>query len=115
MIIGFGVNHSHEEEDLPETGTSLRRLGGPGAEVPLVELTWDLVIGLERELGRLEDTASAVESYRELSVHRSGDAISCRVGEQVVEGTFLGFDDRGRLRLDRHGEEILVASGEVIE
>jgi len=115
VIIGFGVNHSHEGEDLPETGTSLRSLGGPGAEVPLVELTWDLVTGLERELDRLEDTASAVESYRELSVHRPGDAISCRVGEQVVEGTFLGFDDRGRLRLDRHGEEILVASGEVIE
>lgn len=114
-IIGFGVNHSHEGEDLPETGTSLRRLGGAGAEVPLAELTWDLVTGLESELSRLDDTASVVEGYRELSVHRPGDAISCRVGEQVVEGTFLGFDDRGRLRLDRHGEEVLVASGEVIE
>jgi BirA family biotin operon repressor/biotin-[acetyl-CoA-carboxylase] ligase len=114
-IIGFGVNHSHAAEDLPETGTSLRTLGGPGAEVSLVQLTWDLVAGLEGELARLEDAGTAVESYRELSVHRPGDAISCRVGEQIIEGTFLGFDDRGRLRLDRHGEEILVASGEVIE
>ena len=117
-IIGFGVNHSHEDEDLPETGTSLRRLEGPGAEVSLAELTWDLVNGLENELTHLEDLAYVVEGYRELSVHRPGDSISCRVGEQVVEGTFLGFDESGRLRLERHGEEgeeVLVASGEVIE
>ena len=119
-IIGFGVNHSHEAEDLPETGTSLRRLGGPGAGakiqlISLAELTWALVAGLERELAHLEDLAYAAEGYRELSVHQPGDAISCRVGEQVVEGTFLGFDERGRLRLERGGKEILVASGEVIE
>lgn len=114
-IIGFGVNHSHASEDLPnlsETAASLEQLGG---RVPLAELTWDLVAGLERELTHLEDLASTVASYRELSVHRPGDAISCRIGEQVVEGTFLGFDERGRLRLDHRDEEILVSSGEVIE
>lgn len=111
-IIGFGVNHSHAGEELPETATSLGLLG---VQVPLAELTWDLVAGLESELPHLEDLASTVASYRELSVHRPGDAISCRIGEQVVEGTFLGFDELGRLRLDRRGEEILVSSGEVIE
>jgi BirA family biotin operon repressor/biotin-[acetyl-CoA-carboxylase] ligase len=117
-IIGFGVNHSHGDEDLPnllETATSLRRLGGPGAGISLAELTWDLVNGLERELTHLEDLAYAVEGYRELSVHRPGDVLSCRMGEQIVEGTFLGFDERGRLRLNCGEEEILVASGEVIE
>jgi len=122
-IIGFGVNHSHQEEDLPETGTSLARLGGPGAgaKIPmtplitLAELTWDLVAGLERELAHLEDPGYAIESYRELSVHRPGDAISCRIGDAVVEGTFRGFDERGRLLLERGGEEVAVSSGEVIE
>jgi BirA family biotin operon repressor/biotin-[acetyl-CoA-carboxylase] ligase len=122
-MIGFGVNHSHAEEDLPETGTSLERLSGPGAGakipliqlIPLAELTWDLVAGLERELAHLEDLAYAVESYRELSVHQPGDAISCRIGEQVMDGTFRGFDGRGRLRLNCEEEEILIASGEVIE
>lgn len=117
-IIGFGVNHSHEAEEMPETATSVRRLGGPGAEISLVELTWDLVAGLERELTHLEDLAYAAEVYRDLSVHRPGDFLSCRVGEQVVEGSFLGFDERGRLRLQRPGDEggeILLASGEVIE
>lgn len=114
-IIGFGVNHSHATGDLPEAGTSARLLGGAGAERSLQELTWDLITGLERELEHLEDLTYAVAGYRELSVHQPGDAISCRVGAEVVEGMFLGFDERGRLRLQKGGEEILVASGEVIE
>lgn len=114
-IIGFGVNHSHAAEDLPENGTSLRLLGGSAAERSLVDLTWDLIASLERELTHLDDLAYAVEEYRELSVHQPGDAISCRIGAEVVEGMFLGFDDHGRLRLQQGGEEIVVASGEVIE
>lgn len=114
-LIGFGVNHTHTEDDLPPAGTSLRLLGGAGAEVPLAALTWDLVGGVERELEHLDDLAYAVEGYRELSVHQPGDVLSCQVGETLVEGTFLGFDTYGRLRLDRGGEEVLVASGEVME
>lgn len=114
-IIGFGVNHSHAPEDLPQTGTSVRLLGGAGDLVDLVNLTWDLVLAVERELKHLNDFAYAVAAYRKLSVHQPGDAISCRIGAEVVEGMFLGFDDRGRLRLQQGSEEILLASGEVIE
>ena len=114
VIIGFGVNHSHAPGELPETGTSVRLLSG-GAERSLIDLTWDLITSLEQELAHLDDLAYAVAAYRELSIHQPGDAISCRVGAEVVEGMFLGFDDRGRLRLQRGSEEILVASGEVIE
>lgn len=112
-IIGFGVNHGHEAGDLPETGTSLRLLGA--GDAPLARLAWDLISGLESELEHLGDFAYAVEGYRGLSVHRPGEPISCRVGEGTIEGRFLGFDERGRLRLDRNGEELLLSSGEVVE
>jgi biotin-(acetyl-CoA carboxylase) ligase len=112
-LIGFGVNHGHRAEDLPPGATSLGLLGAGG--VPLAQLTWDLVAGLESELARLGDIGYAVERYRRSAIHRPGDPIACRVGEEVVEGTFLGFDDRGQLRLRRRGgEEMRVAAGEVI-
>ena len=112
-LIGFGVNLFHEAEDLPETGTSLRLLGGNGAS--LVDLTWDLVEGVEAELAHLGDAAYAVESYRPLSVHQPGERIVCRFGDTEIEGTFAGFDETGRLLLDSEGRRIPVAAGEVIE
>jgi BirA family transcriptional regulator, biotin operon repressor / biotin---[acetyl-CoA-carboxylase] ligase len=117
-IIGFGVNHGHDESELPEAGTSLRLLAGSLPLPPLAslgELTWDLVAALERELEHLGDVPYAVASYREHTVHRPGDALSCRVGDKVVEGRFLGFDERGRLLLESGGEELSLAAGEVVE
>ena len=111
-IVGFGVNHGHTAEELPETATSIRLLHG---DVPLARLTWDLVAALESELAHLGDTDYAVAAYRDLAVHRPGEPIVCRVGDGLIEGTFRGFDERGRLRLERDGEELELTAGEVIE
>lgn len=110
-LIGFGVNIRHGQGDLPETGTSIRLLGGVAG---LEELTWKLVEGLERELEHLGDLAYAAAAYRERSVHRPGDRLTCRVGETSVEGAFVAIDDQGRLVLDNGGEELRLSSGEVM-
>jgi BirA family biotin operon repressor/biotin-[acetyl-CoA-carboxylase] ligase len=112
-LIGFGVNLFHGKGDLPETATSLQLAGGDGGS--LADLTWDLVEGVEAELTHLGDAAYAVESYRPLSIHQPGERIVCRFGETVIEGSFAGFDEIGRLLLDSGGQRIPVAAGEVIE
>lgn len=112
-LVGFGVNLSHEAGDLPETATSLRLLGGDGTGLP--DLAWELILGLEAELAHLGDAAYAVEAYRPLAVHQPGEPLVCRFGDSVVEGTFAGFDDLGRLLLDRNGERMTLSAGEVIE
>jgi BirA family transcriptional regulator, biotin operon repressor / biotin---[acetyl-CoA-carboxylase] ligase len=118
-LIGFGVNLFQEAGELPETATSLRILGGSqglgGSRAGLADLTWDLVEGVEAELAHLGDAAYAVESYRPLSIHQPGERIVCRYGDTVIEGTFAGFDETGRLLLDSDGKRIPLASGEVIE
>lgn len=106
-LIGFGVNVSQDPE-MPESSTSVQRLGGTGS---LEDVTWKLVEGLERELEHLGDLAYAAAAYRELSVHRPGDRIVCRVGEGTVEGVFVEIDDQGRLVL---GDGTRLSSGEVI-
>jgi len=111
-IIGFGINHGQAAGELPESGASLRQLD---SRVPLEVLTWDLVAGLEHELEHLGDDAYAAARYREQSVHRLGERIRCRVGEGVIEGLFRGFDEHGRLLLDRDGEVVPLSAGEVIE
>ncbi|HET9229206.1 MAG TPA: biotin--[acetyl-CoA-carboxylase] ligase [Thermoanaerobaculia bacterium] len=107
-LIGFGVNVQHQQEEMPETGTSVRLHGGTAS---LEELTWSLVEGLERELEHLGDQAYAAAAYRERSVHQPGDRIVCQVGETTVEGIFQEIDDQGRLVLE-DGQRL--SSGEVI-
>lgn len=110
-LIGFGVNVGQQAGEMPEAATSVRLLGGTGS---LEDVTWRLVEGLERELEHLGDLAYAAAAYRELSVHRRGDRIACRVGEGTVEGSFVKIDDQGRLVLDKDGEELRLSSGEVM-
>ncbi|MFL6202883.1 MAG: biotin--[acetyl-CoA-carboxylase] ligase [Thermoanaerobaculia bacterium] len=112
-IVGFGVNYLHGAADLPENATSLVLLGG--GVVNLEDLTWDLVEGVEAELTHLADPTYAVASYREMSIHQPGERIHFRTGDSVVEGSFQGFDETGRLLLVRDGERIAMAAGEVIE
>lgn len=114
-VIGFGINHGHEAGDLPETGTSLRLLGGlGGGGLSLEELTWELVQGVERELAHLGEMVYAAAAWRELSFQQPGDPITCRTADGVVEGTFEGLDDQGRLVLRSGGRELRLSSGEVI-
>jgi BirA family biotin operon repressor/biotin-[acetyl-CoA-carboxylase] ligase len=117
-LAGFGVNLFHTAEDLPETATSLRLLGGEGeGRAALAALAWDLVRGVEAELAHLGDVAYAVASYRPLAVHQPGERLVSRVGETATAGAFAGFDETGRLLLDSDsdGRRIAVAAGEVIE
>lgn len=127
-VVGFGVNHGQGEADLAAVGahpfagtagdgggraaTSLRLEMTP-PPAPLAALAWDLVDGLHRQLDHLGDADYAARRYEELSLHRPGDRLRCRTGEETVEGTFLGFDRHGLLRLEVPGGELHLAAGEV--
>jgi BirA family transcriptional regulator, biotin operon repressor / biotin---[acetyl-CoA-carboxylase] ligase len=116
VVLGYGVNLAQTAAELPdERATSLRLArGAGGSDVPLARSTWDLVLAVERELAHLGDAAYAVESYRERSVHRPGDLLTCRVGGEQVTGTFRGFDEQGMLLLAVDGRDLRLTAGEVI-
>ena len=65
------------------------------------------------QLDHLGDAGYAARLYAEHSLHRPGDRLRCHAGEETVEGTFLGFDRRGFLRLEVAGREMQLAAGEV--
>jgi BirA family biotin operon repressor/biotin-[acetyl-CoA-carboxylase] ligase len=119
-VVGYGVNRSHTAADLPPAGATSIRLAG-GKDVSLARLTWDLVTAVERELTHLGDAGYAVSSYRERSVHRPGDVLTCQApqasqaGSERITGTFRGFDEHGMLLLDVDGREMRLTAGEVIE
>jgi BirA family biotin operon repressor/biotin-[acetyl-CoA-carboxylase] ligase len=113
-IVGFGVNHGHRVSELPTPlATSLRLLVDPLP--PFEEVTAELVASVLVELERAGDVTYARRAYEELTVHQTGDLLRCRVAHEDLEGVFLGFDERGFLRLAVDGRERRVASGEIVE
>jgi biotin-(acetyl-CoA carboxylase) ligase len=85
-------------------------------EVPNLDSTVGILLrSLALELGNLHDEVYARREYEELSVHRRGDRLRCRLGGESVDGTFLGFDHRGFLRLEVEGRERVMNAGEVYE
>ena len=71
--------------------------------------------GVDAELSHLGDIPYARDSYEDLSIHDRGQLLRCTVGGREIEGTFLGFDQRGFLRLEVSGDVKVLASGEVLE
>jgi BirA family biotin operon repressor/biotin-[acetyl-CoA-carboxylase] ligase len=113
-IVGFGVNHGHGADELPTpVSTSLRQVLDPLP--PFERVAASLVESVTAEVAHAGDIVYAQRAYQELTVHRSGDVLRCRVAHEDLEGVFLGFDERGFLRLAVDGRERRVASGEIVE
>ncbi|RMH15820.1 MAG: biotin--[acetyl-CoA-carboxylase] ligase [Acidobacteria bacterium] len=106
-VVGFGVNYGRE---LPASVPHATSLSYETTILPsLAELTCDLIAGVDARLA----AGDALPAYRQLSVHRQGDRLCCRVGDRLHEGRFLGFDPHGFLRLEVGGREERLSSGEV--
>lgn len=114
-LIGFGLNHGHSAGQLPtEASTSIALESNTGPP-ELGELFVSVLCSVEAGLGRSGDLDHAIENYRSWSLHQAGDRVTCRMGGRSVEGSFIGFDSRGHLRLRCAEGEVLVSAGEVVE
>ncbi len=113
LIVGYGINGGQDEDDTPVPGaTSLRLVMGRAPDLSCLAV--DLARVVTSRVRETEPMAAVVEAYRERCVHRPGDRLSCRLGDRLVEGTFAGFDDLGRLRLDTGDGERILGSAELV-
>jgi BirA family biotin operon repressor/biotin-[acetyl-CoA-carboxylase] ligase len=113
VIVGYGINGTQGRAELPlPEATSLRLAAG--AAMDLSRLAVDLATALLDRLGERVSMARVVDSYRERSVHRSGDRLSVRLADESVSGRFAGFDQHGRLRLDTSDGVRVLSSVEIL-
>jgi biotin-(acetyl-CoA carboxylase) ligase len=113
-IIGFGVNHGHQLDQLPSGAATSLRLESTTLPT-LARLSLDLVVAVTAELAHARDVRYAIARYGELSLHQPGDQLRCRIAGREIAGRFIGFDPLGHLRLEHDGVETLVAAGELVE
>lgn len=113
VIIGYGINGGQNAAELPVPGsTSLRLALGEPPE--LSRLAVELAAAVLERLDRRETAPRVVAAYRRRSVHRTGDAMRCRVGDEEIEGRFAGIAPCGSLRLVTACGERLLGSAELL-
>jgi BirA family biotin operon repressor/biotin-[acetyl-CoA-carboxylase] ligase len=118
VVVSFGVNLRHRQENLPRAdATSLRLALGPQAP-QLAALSAALAQSVERRLTSLVEAAPSVVadltvSYRELSAHQVGDQLTVSAGDELLGGRFAGFAEDGRLRLAMTSGERLLSAEEI--
>ena len=118
-IAGFGVNYEFFDQRPAAGATSVTELLAQrqrSAQRPsLAELVYSLCRGVADSLDLARRDDRLLARYRELSVHRPGDALVCRVGERELRGAFRGFDEHGCLVLETAGGPQRLSAGEIIE
>ena len=113
VLIGFGINLTHPIEEMPALrATSLER--ELGVAPPLAEVIRETVGEIGRELASSATGIGLVADFRARLAHAAGDRLRVRVGEEHLEGRFLGLDESGFLLLEVAGETRRIAAGEVV-
>ncbi len=95
------------------TATSLRLELNPLPSLAAVAAA--LLRGVDEELEHLGDMTYALATYSKLTVHAVGERLRCRLGGRGIDGTFVGFDPQGFLRILIEGREEVLAAGEILE
>jgi BirA family biotin operon repressor/biotin-[acetyl-CoA-carboxylase] ligase len=112
-VIGFGINHS---TDLPQLASTSTTVSKEAEDVPSLAATAGRLIRvLETELAQSASAAAVVREYSRWSLHDVGQDIRCRTTVGRHAGQFMGFDERGFLRVLTTTGERLIPAGEIIE
>jgi len=114
LVVGFGVNHGHEERELPNPAATSMAIECQSLP-PLPQVEWDLTEAVARELMSGQSPEATVARWMARSLHRPGEVLRCRLPEGEVVGTFLGLTEAGLLRLSVDGREEVLVSAEVGE
>ncbi len=115
-LVGIGLNYRADLAIFaqPQAASLLHEAGVPEDQFSLAEFALQAVRAVDAGLQQDSLPGELIHRYQELSAHHWGERLSCRLPAETVEGTFLGFDAHGFLRLEVQGRERILAAGELI-
>jgi BirA family transcriptional regulator, biotin operon repressor / biotin---[acetyl-CoA-carboxylase] ligase len=113
VAAGIGINVRQESETMPEGAISLEEASEASIEIDRAIV--DFVEYFDQHFDPAQKAESVLEDWRGMTVHEHGDRIRCRVGGEVVTGSWSGIDDHGHALLEHDGRIESIAAGDVIE
>jgi BirA family transcriptional regulator, biotin operon repressor / biotin---[acetyl-CoA-carboxylase] ligase len=114
VIIGTGINLEPVQDEARPNATSVRELAGDRFTT-IDDATVRFIEAMDRGVTRALHREETLAEWRSLAIHRSGDAISCVIGDRTVDGRWAGIDEHGRALLTQaNGETLAVSAGDLI-
>ena len=113
MLIGTGVNVEPVRDDTRPNAISIAE-ASPRNFTGIEDATVAFIEHVDARLARPFEHDRVLSEWRSLSVHRSGDRISCVVGERTISGTWGGIDEHGRAIIRSASGEIAISAGDLI-
>ena len=113
LIIGVGINLEPVTDEARPNAIALTE-ASPRNYTGLVDATVAFVEHLDEALSTPIDATAVLDEWRSLAVHRTGDAITCVLGDRTVTGAWDGIDNYGRALLRNGSEVMAIAAGELI-
>jgi BirA family biotin operon repressor/biotin-[acetyl-CoA-carboxylase] ligase len=112
LLVGTGVNVEPVQDDdrpnaiaISEVARNFR--GIDSATVAFIE-------HMDEKVSQPFEREAVLDEWRRHSIHRTGDRISCILGDRTVSGTWSGIDEHGRALLKSGEETIAISAGDLI-
>ena len=113
MLIGTGVNVEPVRDDTRPNAIAITE-ASPRNFTGIEDAIVAFIEHVDARLARPFEHDRVLAEWRGLTVHRTGDRISCVVGERAISGTWGGIDEHGRAIIRSGGETITVSAGDLI-
>lgn len=113
MLVGIGVNVEPVQDDARPNATSIREVAARGYQ-GIEDATLKFIEHIDAGLSRRFHRQDVLPEWRRLSIHRTGDAITCNLGDRTVSGTWAGIDEHGRALLKQGEQTTAVSAGDLI-
>jgi BirA family biotin operon repressor/biotin-[acetyl-CoA-carboxylase] ligase len=113
LLIGTGINVEPVVDPQRPNAVSIRELARHTFD-GIDQATTAFVEHVDARLARPLEHDRVLDEWRRLAIHRTGDRITCILGDRTVSGTWGGIDEHGRAVLRQGGEVITVSAGDLI-
>ena len=112
LLIGIGINVEPVEDEMRPNAIAIsevtNRFDGIAAA------TEEFIRHLDRRLSAPFDREAVLAEWRGNAIHKTGDRITCVIGDRTVSGTWIGIDDQGRAQLRSGDEVVTISAGDLI-
>ena len=113
--VGFGVNVGATPQLPAGSASEAVSLSSLGLGVAVVDAGWIITGGFVRRLRAALDRPYELRAaWLARTVHRRGDPLRIRAGEDAVVGSFIGLAEDGHLELEVAGKRCCFAAGELV-